>query len=149
MSNASHSHCCSDGRFAAYLFSSSCARGFTLLEVLVALIIFSVAFGAIASLFQTALRQSSAASSQLEALAAAEQQIARFGSELPLELGELSGTVPTADGAVLVWRSHIVLAEPADENGALALFRITVDVAHDDDDHALVSLQTLRIGGTW
>ena len=123
-------------------------RGFTLLEVLVALIIFSVAFGAIASLFQTTLRQSSTASSQLEALALAERQIARFGTELPLEPGEHTGLVPTPDGTALAWRSRIAIAEPADENEQLALFQITVDVAHEDDGHALVRLQTLRIGET-
>ena len=68
------------------MITDRAVRGFTLLEVLVALIIFGIAFGAIAGIFQTALRQSATASTLLDARAVAEQQIARFGTELPLVL---------------------------------------------------------------
>ena len=121
------------------------ARGFTLLEVLVALIIFAVAFGAIANLFQMALRQSSTASEQLEALALAERQIARVGADLPLELGESGGVAVTPGGDSLTWRSRIQLAEHS-ELSPIALYRVTLDVIDERSDRALVTLETLKTG---
>lgn len=116
--------------------------GFTLLEVLVALIIFSIAFGAIASIFQTALRQSTTAEALLQATAVAERQIARFGTELPLEVGETAGF--SAEG--LSWNAAIGLARPLRDSSNLALYRITVNVGSEDGEERYVTLETLRIG---
>lgn len=117
-------------------------RGFTLLEVLVALIIFSIAFGAIASIFQTSLRQSRTAEALLEATAVAERQIARYGTDLPLELGATTGF--SSEG--LSWNAKIDLAGPLRENTDLALYRITVDVGSENGEERYLTLQTLRIG---
>ncbi|MGI9501018.1 MAG: type IV pilus modification PilV family protein [Geminicoccaceae bacterium] len=121
-------------------------RGFTLLEVLVALIIFAISFGAIASIFQTSLRQSITASKLLDAKALAEQQMARLGVELPLELGKHNGVAATASGSTMIWQSRIDLAEPVDDQDPVALYHITVDVGDEDDDRPIVTLQTFRIG---
>ena len=118
-------------------------KGFTLLEVLVALIIFSIAFGAIASIFQTSLRQSTTAETLMDATAVAERQIARYGADLPLRPGETSGL--SSEG--LNWSAKIDLASPLPENGDLALYRITVDVGPEDGAKSYLTLETLRIGG--
>ncbi len=116
--------------------------GFTLLEVLVALIIFAIAFGAIAGIFQTALRQSTTAETLDNARALAMQQITRFGTEWPLEPIERSGV--SSEG--YIWRAHVALAAPLPEEQNIALYEVTVDVGADDSDRHYVTLQTLRIG---
>jgi len=116
--------------------------GFTLLEVLIALIIFSIAFGAIASIFQTSLRQSTTAETLMDATAVAERQIARFGTELPLELGETSGVSPEG----LSWSAKIELGSPPRENSDVVLYRITVDVGSGEEGQSHLTLETLRIG---
>lgn len=62
--------------------------GFTLLEVLVALLIFGLAFGVLAQIFQTGLRQSGTAEQTATATLLARSQLARIGIDLPLEFGE-------------------------------------------------------------
>ncbi len=121
-------------------------RGFTLLEVLVALIIFALSFGAIAGIFQTSLRQSTTASSLLDAKALAEQQMARLGVELPLEPGEHSGAATTTSGSALIWRSRIDLAEPVDVQDVIALYHVTVDVGDEDGERSILTLETFKIG---
>ncbi|MGI9510544.1 MAG: type IV pilus modification PilV family protein [Geminicoccaceae bacterium] len=122
------------------------ARGFTLLEVLVALIIFGISFGAIAGIFQTALRQSATASTLLEARAVAEHLMARIGIELPLLLGDQTGIEMTADREALVWESRISLASPIAESDDVALYRIVVNVASEGAASPLLTLETIRIG---
>lgn len=117
------------------------AIGFTLLEVLVALAIFAIAFGVIAGIFQTSLRQSETAESLLEATALAETQIARFGNDLPLAIGRLSGRSPEG----LRWSAAVDLAAPALESSDLALYEITLDVASKDGAQHYLTLKTLRI----
>lgn len=62
--------------------------GFTLLEVLVALLIFGLAFGVLAQIFQTGLRQSATAERAATATMLARSQLARIGADWPLEIGE-------------------------------------------------------------
>lgn len=117
-------------------------RGFTLIEVLVALIIFAIAFGAIAGIFQTALRQSTSAETLGDATALAERQIMRVGTELPLAVGVFSGD---AKGG-LSWQAEVNLATPPAIDGNIALYHIKVDVRPSDRRQPYVSLNTLRIG---
>ena len=121
-------------------------RGFTLLEVLVALIIFALAFGAIASIFQTALRQAGTASSKMDALALAEQQLARFGVEIPIVPGEREGSIETSGGPKLFWRSRVDLAEPAEAGMSIALYHIILDISDDETGPPHLTLQTFKIG---
>ena len=87
-------------------------RGFTLLEVLVALVIFALLFGVLAQIFQTGLRQSRVAEPASAATLLARSQLARVGVEVPLAQGEFEGE--TEDG--LRWRTAIEVAEPPAED---------------------------------
>ena len=62
--------------------------GFTLLEVLVALLIFALAFGVLAQIFQTGLQQSATAERMGAATMLARSQLARIGIDLPFETAE-------------------------------------------------------------
>ena len=62
--------------------------GFTLLEVLVALLIFGLAFAVLAQIFQTGFRASATAERMTTATLLARSQLARIGIDLPLEVGE-------------------------------------------------------------
>jgi len=117
-------------------------RGFTLLEVLVSLIVFALVFGILAQILQTGLRQSHSAKNMAAASLLARSQLARIGTELPLEVGETEGE---ADG--MRWRTVIDLAEMATENAELAPYRVQVTVAWDGDRTLQdLTLTTLRIG---
>lgn len=113
--------------------------GFTLLEVLAALIIFAIAFGALATLFQTSIRQASNASDLRRATELAKTQLARFGKDLPLETGQSEGA--TADG--LRWRVEISLANRGED---IALYRLRIETFAADRPSGFVDLTTFRVG---
>jgi len=115
--------------------------GFTLLELLIALMIFSLAFAASAHVAQTALRQSQRAEATVKATALAEATITRLGADLPLRRGELSGQ--GWDGGV--WRAWIELAEPPAPGLNLALYRVTVEASVQPGMRP-AALTTLRLG---
>jgi general secretion pathway protein I len=119
------------------------AQGFTLLEVLVALIVFALVFGILAQILRTGLRQSASAETTAAASLLARSQLARVGTELALEVGEVEGE---ADG--LRWRTAIELAEAASEDTELATYQVQVTVVWGDDKapQEVVTLTTLRIG---
>ena len=116
--------------------------GFSLLEVLVALIIFALAFGALASLFQTAFRQSKAADDLRRATELAETQLARIGRDLPLQPGHREGRSPEG----IRWRAEIVLEAEPDQTAGIALYRVHVEAGPGDGIPDLVSLTTLSLG---
>ena len=118
------------------------ASGFTLLEVLVALVIFALAFGVLAQIIQTGLRQSTVAESTAAATALARSQLARVGVELPLETGETEGE--TEDG--MRWHTGIQLAEPPDEDLGIAAYEVQVTVSWGPGTAEQVTLTTLRVG---
>ncbi len=126
--------------------ASDAERGFTLLEVLVALIIFALSFGAIAQIFQTALRQSTTASDQLDALALAEREMARIGADLPLSLGETTGLSEIPGAQALAWTRRISLAEPIKGDEMLALYRVVVEISDQAVERPLLALETVKIG---
>lgn len=115
--------------------------GFTLLEVMVALIIASLALGAVMSLFQTSLRQTRAADELRLLTQLAEAELARFGTELPLEAGERDGV--SAEG--FRWQARVSRVETDGEDRDVALYRIDIE-ASVEDGAGSVSLTTLRIG---
>jgi general secretion pathway protein I len=121
---------------------SRSADGFTLLEVLVALVVFALVFGVVAEIVQTGLRQSATAESRSWATLLAESQLARVGVELPLEIGETTGE--TEDG--LQWRTDIQLAEAPNEHQSLPSYQIQVTVSWGPSAAERVTLTTLRIG---
>src|SRR5919106_2939949 len=118
------------------------AQGFTLLEVLVSLIVFALVFGILAQIMRIGLRQSASAESLAAATLLARSQLARVGSELPIEVGSVEGE---ADG--MRWRTAITLAEPAKEQSELAGYRVEVTVGWGDDPQPQpVTLTTFMIG---
>jgi prepilin-type N-terminal cleavage/methylation domain-containing protein len=118
------------------------AAGFTLLEVLVALVIFALAFGVLAQIIQTGLRQSTLAESTAAATSLARSQLARVGSELPLAVGETEGE--TEDG--MRWHTGIRFAEPPLEDLGVASYQVQVTVSWGSGPAEQVTLTTLRIG---
>ncbi|HEX5795501.1 MAG TPA: type II secretion system protein [Geminicoccaceae bacterium] len=118
------------------------AAGFTLLEVLVALIIFALTFGVLAQIMQTGLRQSTTATASSTATLLARSQLARVGVELPLEAGESAGE--TADG--LRWHTLVELAEPPTEEQSFVPYLVEVTVAWGSGPAEQVTLTTLRLG---
>ncbi len=117
-------------------------HGFTLIEVLVALIIFGIAFGVIAAIFQTSLLQAAKAEILMDATAIAEQQIGRFGHEVSLAVGQSAGLADEG----LAWQTKVTLAAPLQEGSDIALYRISVDVSSSEGERHYLTLQTLRIG---
>jgi general secretion pathway protein I len=122
-------------------------RGFTLLEILVALIIFAIAFGAIVDIFHTGLRQSRTASTLFDAQTLAQQQMVRFGSDLPLEPGQFSGLGATPSGATpLAWTAEISEVEAKGSDSGLALFSIEVRVRDEGGERDHFTLRTMKLG---
>jgi prepilin-type N-terminal cleavage/methylation domain-containing protein len=116
--------------------------GFTLLEVLVALVCFALVFGVLAQIMRTGLRQSAAAETAAMATLVARSQLARVGAELPLEVGEVAGET---DG--MRWRTTIRLAEGGSEDLEISAYLVDVTVAWGEPPDAReVTLTTLRIG---
>ena len=116
--------------------------GFTLLEVLVALVIFALACGVLAQIIQTGLRQSAVAESATAATSLARSQLGRVGTELPLLTGEIEGEAE--DG--MRWHTGIRLAEPPNEDLGLASYEVQVTVSWGPGPAEQVTLTTLRIG---
>jgi len=118
------------------------ASGFTLLEILVALVIFALLFGVLAQIFQTGLRQATVAEASSAATLLVRSQLARVGVEVPLAVGELEGE--TEDG--LRWRTAIELADlPAGEQD-IAPYLVAVTVTWGPGPSEQVTLTTLRLG---
>jgi general secretion pathway protein I len=117
-------------------------NGFTLLEVLVALVIFALAFGVLAQIMQTGLRQSAVARSLAAASLLARSELARVGVEVPLQGGRVEGK--TEDG--MRWHTSIELVEGPSEHQSLAAYQVQVTVAWGSSPAEQLTLTTLRIG---
>jgi general secretion pathway protein I len=116
--------------------------GFTLLEVLVALVIFALAFGVLAQIMQTGLRQSAVARSLAAATLLARSELARVGVEVPLQVGRAEGE--TEDG--MGWHTDIELVEAPSEHQSLATYQVQVTVAWGPSPAEQLTLTTLRVG---
>jgi prepilin-type N-terminal cleavage/methylation domain-containing protein len=118
-------------------------QGFTLLEVLVALLIFGLIFAALARIFQTGFQQSSAAEAMATATMLARSQLARIGSDLPLEVG---ATEEDGGGGFRV-RTTIQPAAPetTDDQFVPLLVEVTVFWGPLEGERR-VALTTLRLG---
>ncbi|HOB01234.1 MAG TPA: prepilin-type N-terminal cleavage/methylation domain-containing protein [Casimicrobium huifangae] len=91
------------------------ARGFTLLEVIVAVIIAALCLSALAQVFATGVRAAGTASDYTRAVTLAQSLLAGAGVEKALEDGAEGGT--TADGK-LAW-TLTVTQEPTEDADAL------------------------------
>jgi general secretion pathway protein I len=117
-------------------------NGFTLLEVLVALVIFALAFGVLAQIMQTGLRQSAVARSLATATLLARSELARVGVEVPLQVGRADGE--TEDG--MRWHTEIELVDWPSERQSLAAYQIQVTVTWGPSPAEQLTLTTLHIG---
>jgi len=117
-------------------------NGFTLLEILVALVIFALAFGVLAQIMQTGLRQSAVARSISAATLLAQSELARVGAELPLRPGPAEGETQTG----LRWRTDVELIDPPSEQQSLATYHVQVTVSWGPDPAEELTLTTLRTG---
>ena len=116
--------------------------GFTLVEILVALVVFALAFGVLAQIMQTGLRQSMVARSLAGATMLARSELARVGIEVPLQVGAVEGE--SEDG--LHWQTEIELLVEASEDQSLALYQVQVTVAWGESPAEQMVLTTLRTG---
>ena len=128
------------------------ARGFTLLEVLVAFVVLAVALGVLYRTFSTGITSVDAISGYSEAIALAEAKLGAIGLEKPLEPGEDSGKT---DDNRYSWR---LVVEPwvppgseAEKPGGFIspnqLLRATVTVIWDErgTQNRSVQLSTVRL----
>ena len=128
-------------------------QGFTLIEVVVALLIFGLAFAVVARIIQTGVLQSGRAEAMTTATLLARSQLARIGADVPVAEGELDGDA----GEGFHWRIVIHPAVLEDGRGDQAEgpalrpkilpYQVEVMVAWGADRPAeLVTLTSLRLG---
>ena len=130
------------------------ARGFSLLEVLVAFVILALVGTALFGLFGGALRNAASAEDWSRAMLVAQSHLVEASNAQPLREGTAAGT--DADGRI-AWQTSVapyIVPEPnpelerISESMALRLYRVTVDVrfAGDDGRDRAVSLATVKLG---
>jgi general secretion pathway protein I len=122
------------------------SRGFTLIEVLVALVVLSLALAVIFSGVSEALRSRRAALHYQQAMLLAESKLASIGLETPLQEGEFSGDFSDQfHWRALVTPYHEEGREEPDQAPVRALV-VTVTVLWGPaGDERSVSLSTLRL----
>ena len=119
-------------------------RGFTLLEILVAVTILAVALVALMRAFATGLMGIGLAEARVIAVAHARAKLEEVGSVIALEPGELDGEWD--DG--YRWRVEIDPYEIGEASAEAALVPYTVEVTVSWDGDRNVTLTTLRLGPT-
>lgn len=130
------------------------ARGFSLIEVLVAFVILSLVATALFRLFSSSLNNASVAEEYSRALLVAESQLEAAAAAQPLREGNEQGT----DSAGRVhWESRVAFydipdldpeLDRASEALAMRLFRISVAVKYQGGDgrERTLTLATVRMG---
>jgi prepilin-type N-terminal cleavage/methylation domain-containing protein len=128
-------------------------QGFTLVEVVVALLIFGLAFAVVARIVQTGVLQSGRAEAMTTATLLARSQLARIGADVPVTESELDGDA--GDG--FRWRIVIRPAllegdrggqtDAADRQPEIQPYQVEVTVAWGGGGPAeAVTLTGLRLG---
>lgn len=130
--------------------SRSAARpagaGFTLIEVIVALAILTVALAVVLQNFSIGMRGARLAERHTIAVLHAESKLAAVGVETPLEEGETSGVFDNGFGWRATIRPYLEAGqEEAPDSGAEA-YEVAVTVSWDDaGGRGSVTLETLRL----
>lgn len=136
------------------LSETRATRGFTLIEVVVALVILTVALGALMQLFQTGMRSSQIAEDRVLETLLAQSRLAAVGVENPLEPGEFGGEIDERFrwSALIEPYQDEFTAEPDEEPraGAPVPYQVTVTVSWGPEGDGAagrsVSLTSLRLG---
>jgi prepilin-type N-terminal cleavage/methylation domain-containing protein len=117
-------------------------RGFTLVEVLVAVGIFSMAMSLLFDFFARGLQRSAEARSLAAAKMVALSVLAKLGAEIPLRNGETS-----SEGAIR-WRMRIDhYGEPGDrQSWPVGAYLVSLDVRWGESDRQRLSWKTIRLG---
>ena len=122
-------------------------RGMTLIEVLVAFVILSLAMGVIMQIFFGGMRNARLADGYSRAVFLAQSKLAAVGVEQPLMAGDANGQL----GADMRWRITI---NPYDDSGAAdrllmtqRLYQVQVVVGWSDEGRQRqIALNSLRLG---
>lgn len=119
------------------------AQGFTLLEVLIALIIFALAFGVLAQTMQTGLRQSQVAEDTATAVLLARSLLSEVGVDVPLAPGMYEGAMEPD----FRWQAEVRPAAIARADQGSMLYRVRIRVAWGEIGREQeVAISSLRIG---
>jgi general secretion pathway protein I len=129
------------------------ARGFSLLEVLVAFVVLALVAGALFQLFGGALRNAGAAGDWSRALLVAQSRLAEAANAQPLQPATAAGT---EDGGQIAWRTAVEPYVPADVDPQLEqasstmptqLYRVSVEVTFPGNGRSRsVSMATVKLG---
>jgi general secretion pathway protein I len=128
------------------------ARGFSLLEVLVAFVVLALALGVIMRVFSQGMSRVGESEIYARAVTLAESKLAQLGAGIPLEEGETSGE---SEGA-LRWRVRLAAYEPgtaktAKERDAVQpvmpvrLLRVEVEVSWADVSNEANSIRLVAL----
>jgi general secretion pathway protein I len=115
--------------------------GFTLLEVLVALAILSVALGALYHIFSAGLDYQTKAAREAEAVSIAQSLLARVGADVPVKAGESSGEIDNG----FFWSLTVT---PIDAPTGAAALPVDVKATvtwHSGGSERSVTLQSTRL----
>jgi general secretion pathway protein I len=123
--------------------SSSSARGFTLIEVLVAFAILALTMAALMQLFATGLRGADAADRHLMAVMLARSVLDDVGTEIPIVAGEQSAEIEQGyRWTVRILRSGTI--PPVTNPEWIAVpYEVQVEIAWND--RPVTTLTTLRL----
>ena len=123
------------------------ARGFTLIESLVAFAITAVALAGLVPMLASSLSRTESAAASRLAVLHAESKLAQFGTEYPLKPGETSGRLDDRYS----WTARVSLMTDLlkDAPQGVRVYDIDVSVQWGDSSAPRsVGLRTLRIGPT-
>ena len=113
------------------------ARGFTLLEVIVAFAIAAISLAALSQAFSTGLRQVDRMDATTAAMMLAQTKLAETEVDPELQPGTFGGQGPTGG----TWQVLVSARPPAEALPVLYDIEVTAEV-----DGAVVALQTSRLG---
>lgn len=118
-------------------------RGFSLLEVLVAFAVFSLALGVLFQIFSSGLRSVDLARGYSEAVIIAESRLAAYSGDAPIEAGSEQGVV--AD--TYHWSTSVTPYDPEIDGGVpegLEAYRVSVRVNWGEGSEREVALDTMQ-----
>jgi len=133
-------------RFAKTFSKTRDSAGFTLPEVLVAFVILAVSLGVLWPSFSGSLASLDSSTFHALALAEAQSQIDRVGTEVPLEEGEVGGE--TEDGLSWIIRMHrddSWSSRPTDEPNDPHIVPYVIEIVVTDQANRMLAITTLRL----